>query len=117
MIGAGGPPPVTGGPTTKAQKRTTWLAAKGTKGRQFSRGAFTFTLLDDLTVTTTAAGTPVITLNLGITRDGVDVTPPDLNPIVIVNPPLAVRAADGTPTLNPATALRDIVLDILKGYR
>lgn len=110
-------PPASGSNPTRAQRLAAWVNDKSTAGRQFTRGAYTITIVDDLVCTVTASNRVALTFNLRVERGGLDVTPRDLNPVTVVNPPLYVREADGTPTLSPARALRDIVLDLLRAFR
>lgn len=112
------PQPAPSGVTpTRAQRLAAWVNDKSTAGRQFTRGAYTITVVDDLVCTVTASNKVAVTFNLRVETGGRDVTPRDLNPVTIVNPPLYVREVDGTPTLSPARALRDIVLDLLRTFR
>lgn len=118
MSAAGLSDPVASGVTpTRAQRLAAWVNEKTTAGRQFTVGAWTITVVDDLVCTVTASNKVAVSFNLRVERDGQDRTPSDLNPVTIVNPPLYVREADGSLTLSPARALRDTVLDLLKAYR
>lgn len=101
---------------TRAQRLAAWASEKATAGRQFTAGQYTITLVDDLTCAVTPANRVSVTMNLRVERAGVDVTPPGLNPVTLVNPPLYVREPDGTLTLSPARALRAAVIDLLRTY-
>lgn len=80
------------------------------KGRSWSRGAFTVTVIDGPTFVMVGES-PAIRLSLQIARNGKDVTPADFNPWLIVNPPLAV---DPGGPIDPEGALIAIVRDKLR---
>lgn len=90
-------------------------------GRTMTRGRFTMTLTS-ISVAPSAAG-PVVTLTVRIVNDntGNDVTPSDLNPIVLVNPPILVPDPNGEIELgdeqNPRPAREDVIESLLSALR
>lgn len=112
------PKPVVGGPETRVAKAAALTAIGRMAGRTFNAGKHTIEVLDDLAYDRSGSNLVIrFSLRVTLTASGIDVTPPDLNPITVVNPPMATRDATGTATVNPLAAFRDVVLDILKGYR
>lgn len=67
-----------------------FAALTGQVGRSIKRGQFTVTLTSAPTFTD-----DVLTFSISIERGGQDITPPDLNPIRIVNPPVLVEDPAG----------------------
>lgn len=60
-------------------------------GRSVTRGRFTVTILDAPRVVAHK-----LVFRVRIERDGIDVTPPDLNPIEVTNPPVLVEDPAGS---------------------
>ena len=67
------------------------FAALPDRSRAVTRGRFRATLTSRPAVDARGA----LAFTLRIERDGVDVTPPDLNPVRVVNPPILVPDAAG----------------------
>lgn len=81
--------------------------------REWTTGSLGYELLDG----PKAAGPTSVAVVVRVTRDGADVTPDAINPIVVTNPPLLVADPSGDVDLgergrfrtDPAAALREIV--------
>lgn len=80
-------------PTERARlKGRAFSALSSLAGQSWSRGKLTATIIDGPHVD---ASERMVSLSVRVTRDGRDITPPDLNPISYVNPPILVPDAAG----------------------
>lgn len=67
-------------------------------GQSWARGRLTATVIDGPHL---RAAIRAVELSVRITRDGVDITPADLNPLIYVNPPTIVSDPAGEIDLGP----------------
>lgn len=89
------------------------------EGQSVTRGRFTLTLVD-ARIGPAPSGAPIVTLVVKVVNDntGKDVTPDDLNPILIRNPPHLVPDPNGEVELEDGTRAReDIVQSTLETLR
>lgn len=102
------------GPSTRSERVAAIVALGRLDGASFTRGRVTV-LVDGEPQMLDLNGKLGVRLWARVSMDGVDVTPSDLNPITIVNPPMAVMGLGGIPVVDPWAAFRAVLLDIVKG--